>query len=126
MRAQRPRERRDTPPPGRAEGALAEKIRQALERRGASFFADIAREAGGMTSDVRRALWDMIWAGEVTNDTFEPLRAHTFVTESTFGLPIFRWAKAQGAIVVQRAARRTRESSLMSVDLVCTKIGLIF
>jgi putative mRNA 3-end processing factor len=29
-----------------------------------------------------------------TNPTcapFEPLRAHTFVTESTFGLPIFRW-----------------------------------
>lgn len=23
---------------------------------------------------------------------FEPLRAHTFITESTFGLPIFRWA----------------------------------
>jgi len=28
---------------------------------------------------------------------FEPLRAHTFVTESTFGLPIFRWP-AEGAV----------------------------
>ena len=26
-----------------------------------------------------------------TCDPFEPMRCHTFVTESTFGLPIYRW-----------------------------------
>jgi len=29
--------------------------------------------------------------GDGTCAPFEPLRCHTFVTESTFGLPIFRW-----------------------------------
>ena len=27
-----------------------------------------------------------------TCDAFEPIRCHTFITESTFGLPIYRWA----------------------------------
>src|SRR5438067_7849197 len=30
-------------------------------------------------------------APDVTCSAFEPLRCHTFVTESTFGLPIYRW-----------------------------------
>jgi len=31
---------------------------------------------------------------------FEPLRCHTFITESTFGLPIYRWPK-EGAVFKQ-------------------------
>lgn len=64
-----------TSPPSRADGEIAAKIREALDRRGASFFVEVARHVGGMQADVRRALWDMIWCGEVTNDTVEPLRA---------------------------------------------------
>ena len=30
-------------------------------------------------------------AGDSTCTPFEPVRCHTFVTESTFGLPIYRW-----------------------------------
>ena len=30
-------------------------------------------------------------AADATCAAFEPIRCHTFVTESTFGLPIFRW-----------------------------------
>ena len=29
---------------------------------------------------------------------FEPLRCHTFITEATFGLPIFRWAPEQEVV----------------------------
>jgi putative mRNA 3-end processing factor len=29
---------------------------------------------------------------------FEPVRCHTFITECTFGLPIYRWA-AQAAVI---------------------------
>jgi ATP-dependent Lhr-like helicase len=57
------------------EGATAASIRAVLARRGAVFFADLAREVGGFPNDLRAALWQMVWAGEVTNDTFEPLRA---------------------------------------------------
>jgi ATP-dependent Lhr-like helicase len=58
-----------------AEGEAAAKIRALLERRGAVFFPEIAREAGGFPTEVLDALWDMVWCGEVTNDTLEPLRS---------------------------------------------------
>ena len=44
-------------------------------RAGASFWPDLVAAAG--TADesvVLTALWDLVWAGEVTNDTFGPLR----------------------------------------------------
>jgi len=57
-----------------AEGELAARIRATLEKRGALFFADLVRIASAFGPEVNDALWDMIWAGEVTNDTLEPLR----------------------------------------------------
>ena len=39
------------------------------------FFDDIARELGGFRNDVFDALWQLVWAGHVTNDTLAPLRA---------------------------------------------------
>ena len=33
------------------------------------------RRGGGTDREVLDALWDLVWAGEVTNDTFAPLRA---------------------------------------------------
>ncbi len=63
------------PVPGLAEGPVAAKIRNVLERRGAVFFHDLLRETGGFAPEVATALWDMIWAGEVTNDTLAPLRS---------------------------------------------------
>ncbi|WP_437683323.1 DEAD/DEAH box helicase [Sorangium sp. So ce131] len=63
------------PPPSRAEGALAERIRAALARRGALFFSDLSRETGAFGADLLAAIWDLVWAGEVTNDTLAPLRA---------------------------------------------------
>ena len=52
-------------------------IRQHLQRRGASFYPQLRASV----TDVRNeeelldALWDLVWAGEVTNDTFAALRA---------------------------------------------------
>ncbi|MGZ6269427.1 MAG: Lhr family helicase, partial [Candidatus Limnocylindrales bacterium] len=51
-------------------------IRDWLSRRGASFYRELhAAAGGGPDRDVLDALWDLVWAGEVTNDTFAPLRA---------------------------------------------------
>jgi ATP-dependent Lhr-like helicase len=52
-------------------------IRTLLAERGASFWPDLVQAAG--TADERvvlSALWDLVWAGEVTNDTLAPLRAY--------------------------------------------------
>jgi ATP-dependent Lhr-like helicase len=60
----------------RPTGARHEAIRAHLERRGASFYREIhAAAGGGSDRDVLDALWDLVWVGEVTNDTFAPLRA---------------------------------------------------
>jgi ATP-dependent Lhr-like helicase len=57
-------------------GPIHGSIRAHLAERGASFWPDLVQAAG--TADeavVLRALWDLVWAGEVTNDTLAPLRA---------------------------------------------------
>jgi ATP-dependent Lhr-like helicase len=51
-------------------------IRAFLARRGASFYRDLFAAAGGRSDrEVLDALWDLVWAGELSNDTFAPLRA---------------------------------------------------
>ncbi|HEV2218579.1 MAG TPA: DEAD/DEAH box helicase [Candidatus Dormibacteraeota bacterium] len=55
--------------------ALHERIREHLGGRGASFFRDVYNACGGGNEDgLLDALWDLVWSGEVTNDTFAPLR----------------------------------------------------
>jgi len=58
------------------DGAIHERLRDHLEQRGASFFRDLYVAAeGGDPAAVLEALWDLVWSGEVTNDTLAPLRA---------------------------------------------------
>ncbi len=59
----------------RPSGGLHDKLRELFERRGALFFAEITRTLGTYPADVLAALWDLVWAGEITNDTLEPLRS---------------------------------------------------
>jgi ATP-dependent Lhr-like helicase len=54
---------------------LAGRIRQLLAERGALFFEDLVRAIGGFRNDLLDALWQLVWAGEVTNDTLAPLRS---------------------------------------------------
>ena len=57
-------------------GSLHERLREQLARRGAAFFGELLEAAGGgLARPVLDALWDLAWAGEVTNDTPEALRA---------------------------------------------------
>jgi ATP-dependent Lhr-like helicase len=51
-------------------------LRKHLTAHGASFWPDLLRATGVPDERaVLRALWDLAWAGEVTNDTMAPLRA---------------------------------------------------
>ena len=53
----------------------AEKIAEFLARQGASFFSEIHNGCGGgFPGDTVEALWQLAWAGRITNDTFYPLR----------------------------------------------------
>jgi ATP-dependent Lhr-like helicase len=57
------------------DGDIHDAIRDRLLRAGASFWPDLVA-ATGVADDnvVLTALWDLVWAGEITNDTFGPLR----------------------------------------------------
>jgi ATP-dependent Lhr-like helicase len=71
--------------PDEPTGWLAGVLREHLARRGASFYRDLlaaavvaAREIGRAAPGQRElldALWSLVWAGAITNDTFAPLRA---------------------------------------------------
>jgi ATP-dependent Lhr-like helicase len=51
------------------------RLRDHLRARGASFFRDVYGACGGGDEEAMLdALWDLVWSGEVTNDTFAPLR----------------------------------------------------
>ncbi len=63
------------PPKAELEGPLAAKIRAVLAQRGAVFFFELAKAVESFPPDVLEALWAMVWAGEVTNDTLAPLRS---------------------------------------------------
>ena len=63
------------PEPVPVEGELEGKLRELLSRRSALFFEDLVREIGGFRNDLLDALWRLVWAGEVTNDTLMPLRS---------------------------------------------------
>ncbi len=46
-----------------------------LQRRGASFFADIVRTTDKLKSEIETALWELVAAGVVTADGFDNLRS---------------------------------------------------
>jgi ATP-dependent helicase Lhr and Lhr-like helicase len=66
------------PPPykgERPEGRVHDSIRERLGR-GAAFWTDLLTDLGqSEPAELQEALWDLAWAGEVTNDAFAPLRA---------------------------------------------------
>ena len=64
------RRRRATPPAEPAHDAVRERL-----RAGACFFTDLLADVDVAPEELQEALWDLVWAGEATNDAFAPLRA---------------------------------------------------
>jgi ATP-dependent helicase Lhr and Lhr-like helicase len=60
----------DQPPPA---GPLLDYLRT----HGASFFNQMQIALGGFPGEVVDSLWDLVWKGVLTNDTFHALRAFT-------------------------------------------------
>ncbi len=58
----------------KSDGQTACAIRAALGR-GALFWHDLLEESHLASGEALAALWDLVWAGEVTNDAWQPLRS---------------------------------------------------
>jgi ATP-dependent Lhr-like helicase len=65
-------------PPPRAGQAPEDGLHAALRTRLAAapaFFSDLLADLDVPPQELARAVWDLVWAGEVTNDAWAPLRA---------------------------------------------------
>ncbi len=62
------------PAADRPEREMHERLRGALGRS-ALFWHDLLADTGLEAEEALPALWDLVWAGEVTNDAWTPLRA---------------------------------------------------
>jgi ATP-dependent Lhr-like helicase len=56
------------------DGELAALLRDRVAQGGA-FFGDLVLAAGERAAEVAATLWLLVWAGEVTNDSYAPVRA---------------------------------------------------
>ena len=100
----------------RPSGSRHEALREHLTRRGASFYRELhAASGGGPDREVLDALWDLVWAGEVTNDTFAPLRALRWKRTGSGGEPPPacrparpRWARPRPPAGGRSSSRRRR------------------
>ncbi len=82
-------------------------IRERLGR-GACFFTDLLVDVELAPEELQEALWDLVWAGQVTNDAFAPLRA-----------PRLTLARAQRDLGRRRTGRfsaRSRRGSAATVQ----------
>src|SRR4051812_26319082 len=65
------------PPPHRGDPPAqpAHDVVRARLGQGAAFFTDLLVSVDLAPEELQEALWDLVWAGEVTNDAWAPLRA---------------------------------------------------
>jgi len=88
------------PPPAGELTDVQRALLAALEQQGATFYAQLAAAAPAATTvEIVDALWALAWAGLVTNDTFQPLRA--------------RGAARRRNLVAEAAGRWSAVSSLL-------------
>ncbi|MGH3031402.1 MAG: DEAD/DEAH box helicase, partial [Gaiellaceae bacterium] len=102
------------PPP---EGETHSLIRDALAR-GALFWFDLLHETGLEAERALGALWDLVWAGEATNDAWQPLRA-----ERRFAIPRAerrprprRFSRARANAITATQGRWTTTGPLFAGD----------
>ena len=93
----RPEAERLLRPGGPVEGGAADRVQDVLRRRGASFLAEVARESDLAEGETLEALFRLVWAGRVTNDTLaglvEPGRATRRSPREARRLPLYgRWS----------------------------------
>ncbi len=95
------------------EGAAHDAIREALAS-GALFWFDLLAETGLVADEALPALWDLVWAGEATNDAWTPLRAGR-----RYGVPKperrpRRFSRARASIVTATQGRWSRTERLFA------------
>jgi ATP-dependent helicase Lhr and Lhr-like helicase len=120
------------PAPIPAPGELQAKLRAELEQGGALFFADLSRRVGGFPRDLLNALWDLVWSGEVTNDTLAPLRSLQAAAKPARGRPDPRarrgplpGSEGRWSLVRREASRSVAEQRAARARLLLDRHGIV-
>ena len=109
-----------------AERRRTSAIRDALARRGRCFFFDLLDETSSCApEELQEALWDLVWAGEVTNDAWAPLRAPRLtLAPSARPADAATPAPRRGALRQRSARTRRRASRAPAGTLVADRAAL--
>src|SRR4051794_19060804 len=80
------------PPAGDREvqGTVVPRVADSLQDRGALFFRELVELSGEPERAVLAALWELVWAGTVTNDAWHPLRSGGRIPLRTVPPPVLR------------------------------------
>ena len=96
-------------PGGPVHVALRERL-----ARGAAFWSEVLIDVGSELSaaELQDALWDLVWAGEVTNDAFAPLRAPRLsLARGQLGAPALTATPRRSTARAGRYSRRGSSTS---------------
>jgi ATP-dependent Lhr-like helicase len=63
------------PPRTPAEGARAGEVRELIAAKGALFYSELLGRTKAFPPDLLEAIWALVFAGELTNDTLAPIRS---------------------------------------------------
>jgi ATP-dependent Lhr-like helicase len=114
-----------SPPSGPEHDLLRSRLAQ-----GPSFFTDLLAELDAPAEALREALWDLVWAGEVTNDAWAPLRAPRLALARTERSPArhgaLRPAAGRSASGRSRFAARRRTGAQSQVQGRWSLTGPVF
>ncbi|HEU0335719.1 MAG TPA: DEAD/DEAH box helicase [Gaiellaceae bacterium] len=93
------------------EGDAAAALRAALHRS-ALFWTDLLAESGLEAEEALPALWELVWAGEATNDAWTPLRASRRYGTPTAERRPRRFSRSRGAQTTSTQGRWSLASRL--------------
>jgi len=100
------------PPP---EGSDHDRLRGALSGR-ALFWFDLLRETGLEAETLLPALWDLVWAGEVTNDAWQPLRSQRRYTAPRLDRHTRRFSRQRADAITATQGRWSSTDGLFPVE----------
>ncbi len=108
----------------RPESSEHDRLREVLGRRGACFFRELSGDVTPLNGPIGpsdksslEALWDLVWAGEVTNDSFAPVRALAGGGRSRRGSHRRSGRPNLGSLTVLGPPRAQGRWSLVEADL---------
>ena len=112
-----------------------------LRGRGASFITDLesavrSAHPGATGAEITTALWDLVWAGQITNDTFAPLRGLAAPVRQVRGRPSRagsitaggRWDLVESLIPASTPESRPREAAqtaLARASMLLERYGVV-